>query len=90
MDQTLTHHLTPESNRQSAEWTAAGESYPKLPKTQKSTGKVLAPVFWDAEDIWFIDYLEKERTINTEYFIALLMCLKEAITKKNHPRKTKK
>ena len=31
MDETWIHHFTPESNRQSAEWTAAGESRPKRP-----------------------------------------------------------
>ena len=29
MDETWIHHFTPESNWQSAEWTAAGESHPK-------------------------------------------------------------
>ena len=36
MDQTWIHHFTLESNRQSAEWTAAGESHPKQPKTNNS------------------------------------------------------
>ncbi|XP_055302592.1 histone-lysine N-methyltransferase SETMAR-like [Sitodiplosis mosellana] len=39
MDETWVHHFTPESNRQSAEWTEAGGSRPKRPKTQKSAGK---------------------------------------------------
>ena len=49
---------------------------------QTSAGKVLASVFWDVQGILFIDYLEKERTINSEYYIALLVHLKEEITKK--------
>ena len=64
MDETWIHHFTLESNQQSAEWTAAGESRPKQPKMQTSAGKVLASVFWDARGIWFVDYLEKGRTIN--------------------------
>ena len=47
-----------------------------------SAGKVLSSVFWDAQGILFIDYLEKGRTINSEYYIALLVCLKEEIAKK--------
>ena len=70
MDETWIHHFTVESNRQSAEWTAAGESYPKQPKTQTSAGKVLATVFWDAQGILFI---EKGRTINSKYYIELLL-----------------
>ena len=68
MDETWIHHYSPESNRQSAERTAKGETCPKQPKTQMSTGKVLASVFWDAPGILFIDYLEKGRTINSEYW----------------------
>ena len=65
-----------------AKWKAAGESHPKWPKMQKSAGKVLASVFWDVQCILFIDYLEKRRTINSEYYMALLVFLKEEIGKK--------
>ena len=82
MDKTWIHHLTLESNQQSAEWTTAGESCPKRPKMQISSGKVLVSVFWDAQGILFIDYPEKVRTINSKYYIALLVHLKEEIAKK--------
>ena len=29
-------------------------------------------VYWDAHDILFIDYLEKGKTINSDYYMALL------------------
>ncbi|XP_054729345.1 histone-lysine N-methyltransferase SETMAR-like [Anastrepha obliqua] len=82
MDETWIHHFTPESNRQSAEWHAAGESRPKRPKTQQSAGKIMASVFWDAHGIIFIDYLHKGQTINSDYYIALLERLKDEIAKK--------
>ena len=81
IDETWIHYFTPESNRQSAEWTAVGESRPKRPKMQTSAGKVLASVFWDALGILFIDYLEKKRTINSKYYIVLLVHLEEEIKK---------
>ncbi|XP_020290881.1 uncharacterized protein LOC109858229 [Pseudomyrmex gracilis] len=56
MDEIWIHHFTLESNRQSAEWTAASERHPKQPKTQTSAGKVLASVFWDAQDLAPSDY----------------------------------
>ena len=90
MDETWIHHFTLESNQQSAEWTTAGKSRPKWPKTQTSAGKVLASVFWDAQGILFIDYRENGRTINSEYYIALLVCLKEEIAKKKRPQMKKK
>jgi hypothetical protein len=33
-----------------------------------SAGKVMASVFWDAEGILFIDYLEKGKTITRKSF----------------------
>ena len=90
MDDTWIHHFTPESDRQSAEWTAANESHSKRPKTQTSTGKVFASVFWDAQGILFIDYFENGRTINSKYYIALLVRLKEEIAKKRPQMKKKK
>ena len=66
MDETWIHHFPPGSNQQSAEWRAADEIRPKRSKTRTSAGKVLASVFWDALGIWFIDNLEKRKTINNE------------------------
>lgn len=89
-DETWIHYYTPASKRSSAEWTAAGESRPKRPKTQTSAGKVMASVFWDAHGILFIDYLEKGKTINSEYYMALLDRLSEEIkNKRPHMQKKK-
>ena len=82
MDETWFHHFIPKSNRQSAEWTATGEIRPKQPKMQTFEDKVLASVFWDAQGILFIDYLEKGKNVNSEYNVALLVRLKEEIAKK--------
>ena len=90
MDETWIHRYTPESYRQSAEWTTKGENRPKRPKMQMSAGKILATAFWDAPGILFIDYLEKGRTINGEYYMALLVRLKEEIAKKRPRMKKKK
>ena len=57
---------------------------------QTSVDKVLASMFWDVKGILFIDYLEKGRTINSEYYIALLVHLKEEITKKQPQMKKNK
>jgi len=89
MDETWLHHYTPESKRQSVEWTARDEPNPKRGKRQKSAGKVLASVFWDAYRIIFIDYLEKGKTINSDYYIALLERLKDEIAKKRPHLKKK-
>jgi hypothetical protein len=58
MDETWIHHYTPESKQQSKQRTEASRSAPKKTKSVPSAGKVMASVFWDAEGILFIDYLE--------------------------------
>ena len=73
----------------SDECTAAGEGRPKQPKTQTSSGKILASVFWDTQGILLINYLEKGRTNNSKYYIALSVCLKEENAKKRSQMKKK-
>ena len=58
------------------------ESRPKRPKTQQWAGKVMGSVFWDGNGIIYIDYLEKGKTINGEYYIALLERSKTEVVKK--------
>ena len=89
MDETWIHHYTLETKGSSAEWTADGESRAKRPNTQQWPGKVIASVFWDAHGILFIDYLEKGKTINSDYYMVLLDRLSAEI-KKNRPHMQKK
>jgi hypothetical protein len=42
----------------------------------------MALVFWDAEGILFIDYLEKGKTITGEYYSNLLTTLDKKIVRK--------
>ena len=74
----------------SAEWTAAGESRPKRPKTQQFAGNVMAPEFWDAHGILFIYYFEKGKTINSDYYMALLDRLSAKMKKKRPDMQKKK
>jgi len=55
---------------------------------QKSTGKVLASIFWDQDSI-LIDYLPKGQTINNEYYSTLLVQLKDTLKEKCHGKVTK-
>jgi hypothetical protein len=89
MDVTWLLHNTPESNRQSVEWTERNEPNRKRGKTQRSAGKVMASVFLDMRGIIFIDYLEKGQTINSDYYIALLERLTDEIKKKRPHLKKK-
>jgi hypothetical protein len=73
MDETWIHHYTPEFKQQSKQWTEASCSAPKKTRSVPSAGKFMASMFWDAEGILFIDYLEKGKTITREYYSNLLI-----------------
>jgi histone-lysine N-methyltransferase SETMAR len=82
VDETLIHHCTTESKQQSKQWTEAGCSAPKKARLVPSAGKFMASLFWDAEGILFIDYLEKGKTITGEYYSNLLTRLDKKINEK--------
>ena len=63
--------------QQSKQWTEAGCSAPKKTRSVPLAGKIMTSVFWDAEGILFIDYLEKGRTITGEYYSNHLTRLDE-------------
>ena len=83
------HHYTPESREGSKQLVKPGESAPKRPKMQQSTGEVMASVFWDEHGVIFIDYLEKDRMISGAYYAALLGRLIDEIRKKRPHLKKK-
>lgn len=81
-DETWVHHFDPETKMQSMQWKHPGSPTPKKFKVSPSSGKVMASVFWDAEGVLMVDYLQKGSTINGEYYASELRQLREQIKKK--------
>ena len=71
-DETWVLYFTPESKRSSMQWRHPGSPKPKKAKTTFFAGKVLATIFWDSEGVLYVDFLTERRTINAEYYSALL------------------
>ena len=82
MDETWLYHYDRETKQQSMEWWHSDSLHPKKFRVQKSAGKVLALIFWDQDGILLIDYLPKGQTINTEYYLSLLVQLKDILKEK--------
>ena len=72
------------------EWWHSGSPRPKKFRVQKSTGKVLALIFWDQDSILLIDYPPKGQTINVEYYSSLLEQLKDILMEKRRRKVTKR
>ena len=89
MDETWLYHYDPETKQQSMEWRHSGSPCPQKFWLQKSTGKVLDSIFWDQDGILLIDYLWKGQTINTEYYLSLLVQLKDILKEKCSGKVTK-
>ena len=55
----------------------------------KSTGKVMATVFWDAKGVIMLDFLPKRSTITGVYYANLLDQLRTAISEKRRGKLSK-
>jgi len=82
MDETWLYHYDPETKQQSMEWRHSGSLRPKKFRVQKSAGKFLASIFWDQDGILLINYLSKGQTINAQYYLSLLVQLKDILKEK--------
>jgi len=63
---------------------------PKKKRLVPSAGRVMAMVFWNAEGILFIDYLEKGKIITREYYSNLLTRLDKETCEKRPGLQKKK
>ena len=84
----MRHYYEPENKAQSRQWVGPGSPRPKKFKTQPSTGKVMATVFWDAKGV-MLDVLPKRSTITGVYYANLLDQLRTAIREKRRGKLSK-
>jgi hypothetical protein len=56
-DKTWVYSCTPESEPSTMEWHYNGSPLPRKVKTQLSTGKIVAGVFWDSEGVIYDNFL---------------------------------
>ena len=82
MDKTWLCHYDPETKKKSMESRHSGSRLLKKFRVQKSVGKFLASIFWHQDGILLIDYLPKGQTINAEYYLSLLVQLKDILREK--------
>ena len=81
IEETWVHHFQPETTQQSKQWKHLCFLHSKEAKTVMSAGKVNASIFWVAEGILLVDYLDKGHTFTGAYYADLLRQLWEKINK---------
>ncbi|KFD64881.1 hypothetical protein M514_22909, partial [Trichuris suis] len=83
-------HYDPESEQQSRQWKHVNSPRPKRARLEPRLGKILATIFWDAEGILLIDYMEDGGTITGKYYANLLLQLREEIKEKRRRKLSRK
>lgn len=71
-DETWLYQYDPEDKTQSKQWLPRGGRGSIKAKPERSRGKVMATVFWDAKGTLLVDFLENRRTINADYYKGVL------------------
>ena len=89
LDECWIHHFESKTKRQFVLWKHSTSPAPNKNKVVSSAGKVMASVSWDAKGIVFIDYLQKGKIINGEYYAKLLREPRQAIKSKRPGKLTK-
>ena len=85
-DETWIYEYDPESKIQSKEWLPRDARGPIKFKAEKSAAKVMATIFWDAEGVILVDFLEEQRTITAAYYDGVLRKLKTELAKKRQEK----
>jgi len=67
----------------------AAHTTPKYSECKNLLEKFLPRIFWDQDGILHIDYLPKGQTINAEYYLSLLVQMKDISKEKRHGNFTK-
>ncbi|KFD68814.1 hypothetical protein M514_19055 [Trichuris suis] len=83
-------HYDPESKQQSRQWKHVNSPRPKRARLEPRLGKILATIFWDAEGILLIDYMEDGGTITGKYYANFLLQLREEIKEERRRKLSRK
>ena len=89
MDETWLYHYDPETKQQLMEWQHSGSPRTKSSECKYPLEKFSPRFFWDQDGILRVDYLPKGQIINAEYYLSLLVQLKDILKEKHRGKVTK-
>jgi len=88
MEKTWLYHYDPETKQQSMEWWHSGSPCPKNSEC-KNPLENFSPRFFGIKTASSIDNLPKGQTINEEYYLSLLVQLKDILKERRRGNLTK-
>jgi len=81
-DETWVYGYDPETKRQSSQWKSADSPRPKKAHQVQSKVKVMLIVFFDMEGIVHYEYVPQGQTVNQQFYLQVLKCLRLAVSHK--------
>ncbi|GFY36318.1 mariner Mos1 transposase [Trichonephila clavipes] len=81
-DETWCHHYEPETKRDIMQWKHASSPTPKKFRAVKSAGKVLLTVFFDVQGPLLVEFLEHNKSVNSDVYCETLQRLRRCIRNK--------
>ena len=78
-DKSWIPHFDPETKAESRQWKHPDSPAPKLFQLPPPVGKIMVTIFWDVSGILPVDFFERGKTINGDYFASLLGKLRKGI-----------
>ena len=85
-DETWVPHFNPDSKAESRQWKHPASPPHGKCRVVRSAGKGMVTLFWDADGVLLVDFLEKRRTINNEYCASILEQLQRQSSKRDVER----
>ena len=89
VDETWVKLYDPLTRTESKQWKKKSEKAPVKPKIGPTNAKLMCTVFFDAEGIITVDFLEKGNTINSARYIASLRKLLRDVSRKRTEKRGK-
>ena len=78
-DETWVSFETDEGTSGHSQWCLDGEKRPERPRIKLTARKVMLTVFWDCKGILLLDFLPTRTSFTSDYYIDLLVKLKDCI-----------
>jgi len=81
-DETWVYGYDVETKAQSSQWVGQGSHRPKEARMSRSNMKVMLVVFFDWQGVIHYEFVPHGQTVNKEFYVAVLKCLREAVRRK--------
>ena len=81
-DKSWVYRYNLETKKQSSQWKGPSSPWPKMGRQVWSKPKIMLRAFFDSEGIVHHEYAPDGQTINEEFYLEVLQCLRESVHRK--------